>query len=1305
MDTSVTRMDMRMKTQNAIEDSQKNDSLFRLASVASLACLVWAMLMSGNLVSAADSVICVQNSIAMEQLNWNYNLSVPAFDSTLGQLNSVTLTLTATLSGSVYVENESANPVDFTALLNAEVDLGDTNTSPAVLQAKPFITIDQPLDAFDGNEDFGGTSGAVIEGLTNIQVVATTFTNAADLAAFAAGFAYPVAAYGDSSYVGGGTMVTIFLSSAQADLNVCYSYTPVAQGAGLLAAHLTATPLCSGQSCNLTVTAVNGAGGPYRAVWTGPNSLNTTTTNANPSQSLTVSAAGTYIVTVTDLLSGLAAKATNVVTSFPAPSCTITAGPAPAPGSAANFLGVDAGTNAVRYLWSIASSTGPGWLLDQTTVNSQYVVYTAGSSGTATFQVLVTTAAGCSGTCTTAPIGLSLPLSLSCVSATTGQIGLPYASSLAASGGTPAYTYSISSGSLPAGLTLNPTTGAITGTPTTAGTFTFTATVTDSTSSRALAATANCTITIQACSASICGTIMRDCNGDRVGDQGLANVVAALKNSQGATVATTKTDANGAYCFNGLSAGNYVVSVTPPNGVGKPLCSIVRRWTDWNRNQCWNDSDGNQHWKDRNGCHHWTDTSGQHHWQANGNQYCDLGWGKTCLEDCNGSGVNVDDSQGKTTWNDSTGCKHWRDLAGNDCWKAADGNIHRKDSSGNECWKDSSSKCNWVDTNNKFHCRDQAGHRYCLDSQGRTCADPVDPKQDDCSCSDGNDNEKAITLATCQNKTGVNFAYVGLGSICGFVLRDCNGDRVGDQGLAGVSVTLENSSGSALATTKTDANGAYCFTGLSAGNYAVSVVPPGGVAKSLCSIVKRWNDRNGNSCWNDSDGNQHWNDQNGCHNWIDTDGKQHWQTSDGKQYCNDGAGKIRLEDCNPTGVGVDDSSGKTCWNDSTGTKHWKDSDGNDCWKAGDGCIHRRDGSGNERWVGSTGTCNWIDSNAKLHWKNREGNRYCLDTKGRVCPDPVAPADDDCRRSDGSDNEKAVVLAGCQDKSDLDFTFAGAANVCGFVLLDKNGDGTGDQALSRVAVAIQDSTGATVATTTTDSTGAYCFYNLPAATYTVVVTPPSSCQSWYHVDKRWLDTKGNHCWSDTKGCSHWADQTGCHNWVDTTGKQHWKTTDGKQYCNDGGGKIRLEYCPRTGVAVDDSKGKTCWYASGTKHWKDQNGSDCWKAADGCIHRRDVSGNECWVDASSNCHWLDCNNKLHWIDADGNRFCQDSHGNACAEPVASNDDDCGNSDGQDSQKIVVVSACQNKAGVNFTYQQTSSYSGYNQWGSSQWGNYQW
>ena len=43
-------------------------------------------------------------------------------------------------------------------------------------------------------------------------------------------------------------------------------------------------------------------------------------------------------------------------------------------------------------------------------------------------------------------------------------------------GGTPPYTFSVASGILPAGLTLNSSTGAITGTPTSPGTFSIQAT-------------------------------------------------------------------------------------------------------------------------------------------------------------------------------------------------------------------------------------------------------------------------------------------------------------------------------------------------------------------------------------------------------------------------------------------------------------------------------------------------------------------------------------------------------------------------------------------------------------------------------------------------------------------------------------------------------------------------------------------------------------------------------------------------------------------------------------------------------------
>ncbi|MBZ5586435.1 MAG: putative Ig domain-containing protein, partial [Acidobacteriia bacterium] len=91
------------------------------------------------------------------------------------------------------------------------------------------------------------------------------------------------------------------------------------------------------------------------------------------------------------------------------------------------------------------------------------------------------------------------PLTLTCA-ARTGQVGVAYSSAFAVSGGLAPYTFSIISGSLPSGLTLDPATAAVTGTPTTAGTFNFTIEVADATAvpgSITGTKTLDCSITIE----------------------------------------------------------------------------------------------------------------------------------------------------------------------------------------------------------------------------------------------------------------------------------------------------------------------------------------------------------------------------------------------------------------------------------------------------------------------------------------------------------------------------------------------------------------------------------------------------------------------------------------------------------------------------------------------------------------------------------------------------------------------------------------------------------------------------------------
>ena len=63
-----------------------------------------------------------------------------------------------------------------------------------------------------------------------------------------------------------------------------------------------------------------------------------------------------------------------------------------------------------------------------------------------------------------------------------GSLAVPYSATVTAKGGTLQYSWSIVSGTLPAGLVLNPGTGAISGTPTASDTFNFGIKVTDSAS-------------------------------------------------------------------------------------------------------------------------------------------------------------------------------------------------------------------------------------------------------------------------------------------------------------------------------------------------------------------------------------------------------------------------------------------------------------------------------------------------------------------------------------------------------------------------------------------------------------------------------------------------------------------------------------------------------------------------------------------------------------------------------------------------------------------------------------------------------
>jgi len=119
---------------------------------------------------------------------------------------------------------------------------------------------------------------------------------------------------------------------------------------------------------------------------------------------------------------------------------------------------------AGSYTYSVASGALPTWA----TLSSAGVLSgMPDSPNTATFTVKATDANGCSGTqsCTLTPVCPAM--SIAPLTAATGTVGSSYSQTLTGSGGTAPYAaWTVTSGTLPAGLSLNASTGVISGTPT-----------------------------------------------------------------------------------------------------------------------------------------------------------------------------------------------------------------------------------------------------------------------------------------------------------------------------------------------------------------------------------------------------------------------------------------------------------------------------------------------------------------------------------------------------------------------------------------------------------------------------------------------------------------------------------------------------------------------------------------------------------------------------------------------------------------------------------------------------------------------
>jgi hypothetical protein len=239
--------------------------------------------------------------------------------------------------------------------------------------------------------------------------------------------------------------------------------------------HIVTTSLPAGTAGTPYSTTLSASGGTQPYTWTltaGALPAGLTLNGATGVISGTPAAAASVQLSIQVSDSGSpaqsqsAALALNIsagATSSSAPHITTTSLPAGQVGSAYTAT-LAASGGASPYAWSLTSGTLPAGL----SLNGAtgLVSGTPGASAAAVPLTFTVTGANNLSSSATLPLTIApVPLVITTTSLPAGQVGAPYGASLAATGGTAPYTWTLTGGALPAGLTLSPS-GTIAGTPT-----------------------------------------------------------------------------------------------------------------------------------------------------------------------------------------------------------------------------------------------------------------------------------------------------------------------------------------------------------------------------------------------------------------------------------------------------------------------------------------------------------------------------------------------------------------------------------------------------------------------------------------------------------------------------------------------------------------------------------------------------------------------------------------------------------------------------------------------------------------------
>lgn len=369
---------------------------------------------------------------------------------------------TYTFTVTVTDRNQTTASRNFTLLINGGSSGGRLSISPSTLASGTVgQNYSQFLSATGGTPPYQWAAGA---GLPDGLSLSATAGSVTGIPTAAGTFNFPVQV-ADSTGLSGTATVTITITPSPLTIT-------------------TVAPIFNGTVGVAYVQNFKAAGGttPYTWSITSGNAGNLTMDSASGNLQGTPQAAGTFTFTVqvADRTGATASQSFSLTVNQPTLTIT-TSGTLPAGTVGASYsqkLPVTANGGTAPYTWSLAAaSTPPGLTFTPATLTLSGTPTTA---GTFTLNLQVADSAG-----QTASRSLSLLINPATLAITTsrqfpdGALNQAYTQQLAATGGQPPYRWSATG--LPAGLTINATSGQISGTPTAAGDFGIAITVSDST--------------------------------------------------------------------------------------------------------------------------------------------------------------------------------------------------------------------------------------------------------------------------------------------------------------------------------------------------------------------------------------------------------------------------------------------------------------------------------------------------------------------------------------------------------------------------------------------------------------------------------------------------------------------------------------------------------------------------------------------------------------------------------------------------------------------------------------------------------